>query len=137
MQSKQDQMQSVSDPVFVQNTLRSVYTIKRFGSVKAAQYEAWTFLRERVRKELKLRRVRHFFEGTAKRIDGEEKDAVRMAQIEEARNERTSLRARLDSLDALLAAVDEEFHGPTLAALRDQSRAAGRGGAVQREDASR
>lgn len=130
MQSKSDQMQSVSDPEFMQSTLKEVYSIKRFGSVKAAQYEAWTFLRERVRKELKLRRVRHFFEGTAKRIDGEEKDAVRMAQIEEARNERTLLRSRLDSLDALLASVDEEFHGPTLEALRHQARAAGRSGAV-------
>jgi len=116
----------MSDSVFVQDTLRSVYTVERFGSVKAAQIEAYEFIRIRVRKNLTLRRVRHFFEGTARRVDGEEKDAVRMAQIEEARNEQRELRARLARLDAALARVDEDFHGPQMAAHREAAFGLGR-----------
>jgi hypothetical protein len=114
------------DQAFVQGTLRDVYTIERFGSIKNAQYEAWKFLRERVTgRELTLRRVRPFFEGTARVVRGEEKDAVRAAQIEEARNERIALRARLERLDDLLTRMDEEFHGPALEALRGQMRDTG------------
>ena len=109
----------MSDTAFVQNTLRGVYTVERFGSVKAAQYEAFTVLRKRVTgQKLTLRRVRAFFEGKARIVRGEEKDAVRAAQIEEALRERTALRARLDNLDALLAKVGEEFRGPLLEAIR-------------------
>jgi len=59
------------------------------------------------------------FEGKASIIRGEEKDAVRAAQIEEARHEQRELRARLARLDTALAVVDEEFHRETIAALRD------------------
>jgi hypothetical protein len=109
----------MSDTAFVQETLTGIYTVKRFGSVKAAQFEAWDFLRKRVReKPLKMRRVRTFFEGTAKVVRGEEKDAVRAAEIEEARREQSELRARLARLDAALALADEAFHRETRAALQ-------------------
>lgn len=113
----------MSDTAFVQEKLNEIYTVQRFGSKKAAQTEAFYFLRRHVReKPLTMRRIRTFFEGTAKLVRGEEKDAVRAAQIEEARREREHLRARLDSLDALLAKVGEEFAGPSLAALSAQAR---------------
>lgn len=123
MLSSEDNKVSISDTDFVQNTLRDVYTVERFGSVKAAQIAAYDFLRKRVRgRTLTLRRVRTFFEGKAKAVRGEEKDAVRAAQIEEARNERNALRARLDRLDGLLAEMDAELFSPALAAVSEQSR---------------
>lgn len=108
----------MSDTAFMKENLPDVYDPKRYGSVKAAQIAAYDFMKRRVSKELKLRRIRQLWEGKAARVDGEEKDALREAQIEEARRERNELRARLDRLDAALAMVDEEFHGPTLEALR-------------------
>lgn len=116
----------MSDTVFVHETLTGIYTAKRFGSVKAAQYAAWDFLRRRVQKELTPRRVRSFFEGRAARIDGEEKDAVRAAQIEEARNEQRELLSRLAALDAALARIDPDFHGPQMAAHRQATSGVGR-----------
>lgn len=122
MLSKSDKSRSMSDTAFVQDALKDVYTVERFGSVKAAQTEAYDFLRRHVRqKPLTFRRVRSFFEGKAKIIRGEEKDAVRIAQIEEARNEQRQLRERLARLDRVLSVVDEEFHSETLAALRQQA----------------
>lgn len=129
VQSNRDQnkamsahVQSVSDPLFVQDTLRSIYTKERFGSVKAAQIEAFTFLRPRVKHSLlTLRRVRHFFEGTAKIVRGEEKDAVRAAQIEEAKREYRELTNRLARLEAAFAVADAEFFGPQMDAHRRAS----------------
>lgn len=118
MLSNGDKSKSMSDTVFVQDTLRAVYTVERFGSVKAAQTEAYDFIRMRVRKTLTMRRVRAFFEGKAKVIHGEEKDAVRAAQIEEARREYNTLRSRLASLEAALARTDSDFHGPSMDAYR-------------------
>lgn len=108
----------MSDTVFVRETLREVYSIRRFGSWKAAQVEAHDFINQRITKKVTMRRVRSFFEGQAKVIRGEEKDAVRAAQIEEARNEYQSLRGRLASLEAMLAQTDAEFHGPQMDAYR-------------------
>ena len=54
-----------------------------------------------------MRRVRSIWEGTARRIDGEEKDALRRATLEEAKREQQFLRTRLAELDAAIAAVDQ------------------------------
>lgn len=122
----------MSDTAFVQETLTEIYTVKRFGSVKAAQFEAWGFLRKRVKeKPLKMRRVRAFFEGKAKIVRGEEKDAVRAAQIEEAKREQQELRARLARLDAALAVADQEFHREAREALQSSL------GGLRRMDSSR
>ena len=107
----------MSDTAFVQETLRGVYTVERFGSVKAAQGAALDFMRKRVR-NMTARRIRSFFEGTARIIRGEEKDAVRAAEIEEGRREQAELRARLARLDAALAVADQEFHRESRAALQ-------------------
>ncbi len=126
MLSKNDKSKSMSDTLYMKENLPLVWSVERFWSVKAAQYAAYVFMKPRVVKDLKLRRIRQLWEGKAGRVDGEEKDAVRLAQIEEAKHERAALRARLDRLDGLLAAVDEEFHGPTIAILREQASRQGR-----------
>lgn len=118
MSKGEDKIVSNCDTAFVQRTLRETYTVERFGSVKAAQYAAFDYLRSQVTgHQLTMRRVRAFFEGKAKIVRGEEKDAVRAARIEEAQHERRALRARLERLDALIAAVDAEMHSQKLAPL--------------------
>ena len=79
-----------------------------------------------------VRRIRSIWEGTARRIDGEEKDALRLAQIEEARNEYQALRSRLASLEATLAVADEAFFGPQMDAYREM--ASGMGGSGRPRD---
>lgn len=96
----------MSDTAYMSENLPLVFNPKRYGSVKAAQIAAYDFIRPRVNKHLKLRRVRQLWEGKATRVDGEEKDALPQAEVEEARNEQRELRARLHRLDALLARVD-------------------------------
>lgn len=119
MLSNEGSKVSISDTAFVQDTLRSVYTVERFGSVKAAQTEAYNFLRKRVTgRQLTLRRVRTFFEGKAKAVRGEEKDAVRAAQIEEAKREYQELKTKLARMEAALAVADQAFLGPQMDAYR-------------------
>lgn len=114
MLSKNDKSASMSDTAFMQNNLPEVFDPRRYGSVKAAQYAAYDFMKGRVKKPLKLRRIRQLWEGQAARVDGEEKDALREARIEEARNEYQALRRRLETLEATLAVVDQEFFGPQM-----------------------
>ena len=104
----------MSDTTFMQNNLPEVFDPRRYGSVKAAQIAAYDFMKGRVRKELKLRRIRQLWEGKASRVDGEEKDALREAKIEEARNEYKSLRRRLEHLETLLAVAGQEGGGDAL-----------------------
>jgi hypothetical protein len=118
--SKNDKSVPMSDTAFAQVTIKEAFPEVRHGSVKAAQVAAYRFIRERVEKELTLRRVRSIWEGKAKRIDGEEKDALRVAKIEEAKREREQLRERLSRLDEALAAYDKAFLGATLATAREQ-----------------
>ncbi len=118
MLSKNDKSTPMSDTTFMQNNLPEVFDPRRYGSVKAAQYAAYDFMKGRVNKKLKLRRIRQPWEGKAARVDGEEKDALREAKIEEARNEYKTLRIRLARLEAVLAQTDEDFHGPQMDAYR-------------------
>lgn len=124
--SNDDKSKSMSDTVFMQHNLPEVFDPRRYGSVKAAQIAAYDFMKGRVSKNLKLRRVRQLWEGRASRVDGEEKDALRQAKIEEARNEYKALRGRLASLEAVLASVDPDFARPALDAHRTSQ--AGLGG---------
>lgn len=114
MLSKSDKRKSMSDTVlsegdtdFAMKAIRKAFPKERHGSVFAAQCEAYTFLlRKKLRKTITMRRVRSMWEGRALRIDGEEKDALRQAKIEEAKRERTYLRKRLSQLDDELAVLD-------------------------------
>ncbi len=107
MLSERDKSKSMSDTTFSMNAIKEAFPVKRFGSVKSAQYEAFRFLSRCVDKEITMRRVRSIWEGTARRIDGEEKDALRRAKLEEARREQKCLRERLAEIDAALAAVGQ------------------------------
>ena len=114
MLSKRDKSTSMSDTTFMQNNLPEVFDPRRYGSVKAAQIAAYDFMKGRVNKNLKLRRIRQLWEGKANRVDAEEKDALIEAQIEEARNEYQALRSRLAHLEAVLAVADQAPVGKAL-----------------------
>lgn len=124
--SNDDKGRSMSDTAYMQNNLPEVFDPRRYGSVKAAQIAAYDFMKGRVNKNLKLRRVRQLWEGRATRVDGEEKDALRQAKIEESQNEYKALCSRLAFLEAALAAVDPDFHGPQMDAYRTSARGMGR-----------
>ena len=108
----------MSDTTFMRETLPQVFDPRRYGSVKAAQIAAYDFMKGRVSKELKLRRIRQLWEGQATRVDGEEKDALRAARIAEARKEYAALRRRLERLETILAATDEGTTGEAVDARR-------------------
>lgn len=124
--SKSDEHSAMSDTTFAQYAIKEAFPPVRHGSVKAAQSAAYSFLRKRVMKELTIRRIRSIWEGKARRIDGEEKDALRLAQIEEARNEYVALRSRLASLTSALAVADPAFFGPEVDAYRELAGGLGR-----------
>lgn len=132
--SKQDkdlskQGQVMRDVVLAQSLFHEAFPSRRYGKVESILYEAVRFLKPRVEpridREFTARRARAIKEGRARIVHGAELDALREAKIEEARRERDELRQRLSSLDAALAMADEEFHGPTLEALRAQARGLG------------
>lgn len=97
---------AMSDVAFAKNLFREAFSERRYGSVKAAIYAAHRFLSRKVVKQFTERRARSIWEGTARRIDSEEMDALRQAVIEESKREQVELRSRLAALDALLAAQD-------------------------------
>lgn len=101
----------MSDTAFARELIREAFPAQRHGSVKAAQYAAYSYVRGFVAKEITLRRIRSMWEGRARRIDNEEAEALRRAKIEEARREQTILRQRLSDLDAALAALDQGMAG--------------------------
>lgn len=101
----------MSDVSFCKDLMQEAFPKRRYGSVFSAQVEAFNFLRRHVDKNMTLRRVRSIWEGTAKRIDGEEKDALRRAKLEEAKREQRELRQRLSDLDAALASLDQGSAG--------------------------
>lgn len=107
----------MSDTTFAMSAIQEAFPKKRFGSVYAAQHEAFKFLRTNVSKEMTMRRIRSLWEGTAKRVDGEEKDALRWAKIEEAKREQKELRERLSKIDAALAAINSVEDRSTLSEL--------------------
>lgn len=100
----------MSDVFYAQNLFREAFPESRYGSVKAALYEAHRFLSRRVAKEFTYRRARSIHEGTARRIDAEEMEALKLALIEESKREQQHLRARLASLDETIAAYEAAAH---------------------------
>lgn len=115
MLSNRDKEQSnraklMSDVFYAQNLFREAFPERRYGSVKAALYEAHRFLSRKVTKEFTYRRARSIHEGTARRIDAEEMEALKLALIEESKREQQTLRARLASLDEKIAAYEAVAH---------------------------
>lgn len=89
-----------------QRTFRDAWPLTRYGKLDNVFYEAVRFISPRVNKQFTARRARSIYEGTARRIDSEEMDALREAEREQARIEQRELRARLAALDEKLAAFD-------------------------------
>lgn len=116
-------MNDVADTNFM---FQQAFPLRRYGSVKAMINASVRFIAPRVHKEFTYRRARSIWEGTARRIDGEEKDAIRQAIAIEDRREQQELRTRLAALDARLSSADEAFHSPTLEAIRSQASGLGR-----------
>lgn len=114
----------MSDVAYAQNLFRDAFPASRYGKASAAVLAAYRFLKPRVEprieRQFTLRRARSLHEGSVRRVDGAELEALKQAQIEEARREQHELRERLLRLDAALAVADAEFHGETRAALQSQ-----------------
>lgn len=114
------------DVVYAKNLFEEAFPLWRYGSVKAMTRAAHTFVSRRVTKEFTFRRARSIWEGKARRIDGEEIDALREAVYEETRREQQELRTRLAELDKILAGGDAPETGKTLAETRPFFRGSGR-----------
>ena len=89
------------------DTFRAAWPISHYGKLDNVFYHAVRFVAPRVSKEFTQRRARSIYEGTARRIDSEEMDALREAEREQARIEARELRARLALLDEKIAAFEE------------------------------
>ncbi|MGR9130798.1 hypothetical protein [Rhizobium leguminosarum] len=105
----------MSDVCMAQGLLKDAFPPRRYGKVESAFYEAHKYISRRVHKQFTLRRVRSIWEGTARRIDSEEMEALKAALIEEHLREQRELRTRLASLDEKIAAFDAGLAGETLA----------------------
>lgn len=105
-----------TDVLEARGLMRSAFPLRRYGKLDNAFYEACKFVNRFVEKEFTQRRARSIWEGTARRIDAEEMDALRLAEIEESKREHKELRARLAALDAKLARVDEALARAKVAA---------------------
>ncbi|WP_348649135.1 hypothetical protein [Rhizobium sp. WYCCWR 11152] len=113
--TKPNRKKGMSDVCMAQGLLRDAFPPRRYGKVESAFYEAHKFISRRVRKQFTLRRVRSIWEGTARRIDSEEMEALKAALIEEHVREQRELRTRLASLDEKIAAFDAGMAGEALA----------------------
>jgi len=118
--SDEDKNVSISDTTFYSGQFREAFPARRYGGAKAAIWAGYRYIAPKVTKQFTERRARAIWEGAARRIDAEEAAIIRKAQIEEARREQHELHERLSALDASLAAIDQEFHGPTREAIRAQ-----------------
>lgn len=99
----------MSSAIFeARDLFREAFSLRRYGKLDNAFYHAVRFISPKVEKDFTVRRARSIYEGTAKRIDSEEMDALREALIEEMRREHQETRDRLAALDKKIAALDQE-----------------------------
>jgi hypothetical protein len=102
----------MNDVLEAQTLFKEAWPENRFGfSVKAMITEAYRFMSPKLDKKLTYRRLETIWQGTARRIDGEEKDVLRLAVLQEHRREQREIRARLAYLDERLADVDARASG--------------------------
>ncbi|WP_336057353.1 hypothetical protein [Nitratireductor sp. CH_MIT9313-5] len=106
MLSQRDKDKAMSDTAYYSDLMREAFPKARYGAAKAAIYAAYRFMGPKVQKPFTERRARSIWEGTARRIDAEEAEVLRLAKLEEAKREQRELRERLSELDATLAALD-------------------------------
>lgn len=121
MLSDRDKVKGMSDTAYYQEALRDAFPKWRYGGAKASIYAAYRYISPKVTKDFSERRARSIWEGAARRIDAEEAEAIKRAQIEEARREYHEIKGRLASLEAALAVADEAFFGPQMDAYRSAS----------------
>lgn len=109
-----------------QGLFRQAFPATRFGKLENVFYQAKRWVNPRVEKDFTERRARSIWEGTARRIDSDEMDALRAAVYEETRREQRELRARLEKLDEILADALTEPSREALATFSAQVRGLGR-----------
>lgn len=112
--SKTDKDRAMSDTAYAQSLIQEAFPRDKHGSVYAAQFAAYDFMRRHLRKNMTFRRARSIWEGAARRIDAEEAEALKRAKFEEAQREYSHLRDRLSELDAEIAALRQEMDGATV-----------------------
>lgn len=95
--------------------LRDAFPLARYGKLENVFYQAVRFISPRVEKDFTQRRARSIWEGTARRIDSDEMDALRAALIEESKIEQQQLRARLAALDETIASYEAAAHRQEMA----------------------
>lgn len=106
---------AMNDTLRAQMLFSEAYPDIRYESVKDIYRAAFKFISKHVTKDLTYRRVRAIREGKARRIDGEELDALRLAVIEESKIEQQQLRARLAALDETIASYEAAAHRQEMA----------------------
>ncbi|KQY78626.1 hypothetical protein ASD52_01910 [Ensifer sp. Root142] len=94
-----------ADVLEARDLMKGAFPLERYGKLDNVFFEVCKYVNRFVQKEFTQRRARSIWEGTARRIDAEEMDALRLAEIEESKREQRELRARLVALDAKLARV--------------------------------
>ena len=104
------QMSRIADIEEGQALIQEVFSITTHGSVQQACYAAFRKL-----KLATLRRAETIWQGTVKRIDSWEVDALR---YEKAMQNETATIHQLESTAATLAQIDPEFYRPTIDQLR-------------------
>lgn len=105
-----DRKKVMSPTLTAKNLMRDAWPLQRYVKLDNIFYEAVRFISPRVTKEFTARRARSIWEGTARRIDSDEMDALRAALIEESKIEARELRARLASLDQKIASFEAAAH---------------------------
>lgn len=103
---KPDRKKVMSPTITAKDLMRDAWPMRRYGKLDNIFYQAVRFISPRVTKTFTTRRARSIWEGTARRIDSDEMDALRAALLEESRRETAELRARLAALDKKIAAFD-------------------------------
>jgi len=97
---------AISPTVEAKMLMRESWPPERYGKLDNVFYHARKFIRPRVQRDFTIRRARSIWEGTARRIDADEMDALRQAKIEEMKRAREEARALLAELDRKIAMAD-------------------------------
>jgi len=110
----------MSDTVLAHSLIKEAFPESIYGNRKSALYAARRFLNKHTIKDITERRVRSLWENTARRVDGEELDALRKAQLRKLVHEQKQLRTRLDTLDQVLATINADEANQALSNGRQQ-----------------
>ncbi|WP_234908356.1 hypothetical protein [Rhizobium rhizogenes] len=110
-----DRKKVMSPTLTAKILMRDAWPLRRYSKLDNVFYEAVRFISPRVTKSFTARRARSIWEGTARRIDSDEMDALRAALIEESKIEARELRAHLASLDQKIASFEAAAHRQAMA----------------------